>query len=698
MTDPRTIPSFTTRLWSEEVGTAGAIEPIGADVGYRFSNGRNFAPAAYDLAVVPVLLPLDAVVVSRQAYLAATLLEGAVSLDLQASTAQGQRAIAFSGDDGGAFAAMAQGQTVAVLAGVGIDGVVSGSQAQRAVSYVGEDGMVFADTAQVQSVSAAAAVALSASVTSGQAQHGAALTVVDTGMVHSGSQAQSVAAQMQHGEMLVASSQTQTVAGAAALSASSEVGTQQGQSAAVAVGVALTVAADTSQAQRASAHAGGDSDLYVFGTTRQGQGAAATASAATVVQVSTRQGQRVSSAVAKSVGMAVSNRQGQRAAATVSVGSGSTVATRQGQSVSAAASASTGLVAGATLYVSPTGLDTNSGTIAAPLRTIQRAVTLAVAGDVVSVAPGTYAESIVGSHDGTANSPIRFVSSIKWGARIVPPASNGTKRFAFQHRGDYVQIDGFEVDGSTNPATGQIWTVGVAIYGTGAQVTRCHVHHIYRSGAADSNGGCGILVEGSDGHASMLADANQVHHCGPVGTGAAYHGLYVTAPFSLVTNNISYANAGGGIHCWHDVHDVTIANNTVFNNDSWGIIYGGGDYVLGSGPCDHMTVVNNIVVGNDTGIEELGELGTHNVVKYNQVYGSITYAYYPPLMAHTNDIVGAPGFVNYQADGSGDYHLTAGAPGVNAAYVPNAPATDFDGFARPAGGTADIGAYEYGAS
>jgi hypothetical protein len=51
--DPRTIPSFTTRLWSEEVGRAEANEAQVPQIAYRFSNGRTFAAIPYDPPVPP---------------------------------------------------------------------------------------------------------------------------------------------------------------------------------------------------------------------------------------------------------------------------------------------------------------------------------------------------------------------------------------------------------------------------------------------------------------------------------------------------------------------------------------------------------------------------------------------------------------------------------------------------------------------
>ena len=62
-----------------------------------------------------------------------------------------------------------------------------------------------------------------------------------------------------------------------------------------------------------------------------------------------------------------------------------------------------------TLHVSPTGNNSNPGTDpSAPLETIQRAADLAQSGDLISIAPGIYRESVTVGSSGTAAHPIVF--------------------------------------------------------------------------------------------------------------------------------------------------------------------------------------------------------------------------------------------------------------------------------------------------
>jgi hypothetical protein len=61
----------------------------------------------------------------------------------------------------------------------------------------------------------------------------------------------------------------------------------------------------------------------------------------------------------------------------------------------------------ATIYVSPTGSDSGTGSITSPLKSIQSAVNLATAGSTIYLRGGTYAlsKNIQFSKSGTASAP-----------------------------------------------------------------------------------------------------------------------------------------------------------------------------------------------------------------------------------------------------------------------------------------------------
>ena len=145
------------------------------------------------------------------------------------------------------------------------------------------------------------------------------------------------------------------------------------------------------------------------------------------------------------------------------------------------------------LYVSTSGSDSNAGTQASPFRTIGHAADAASSGTTVHVAPGTYTGGFQ-----TTTSGVTYVSDVKWGAKIVPGASNGRSE-AWDNRGANVTIDGFEIDGSS-PQGGTPWRFGVYTAGSDSVVQNVKVHDLVRDSsawsAANSGGGGGAGIMG----------------------------------------------------------------------------------------------------------------------------------------------------------------------------------------------------------
>lgn len=59
-------------------------------------------------------------------------------------------------------------------------------------------------------------------------------------------------------------------------------------------------------------------------------------------------------------------------------------------------------------YVAPSGSDSNPGTLSQPFRSIQRGATIAAAGDTCHVRAGTYRETVIPAHSGSAGARITF--------------------------------------------------------------------------------------------------------------------------------------------------------------------------------------------------------------------------------------------------------------------------------------------------
>src|SRR5690242_8249889 len=148
----------------------------------------------------------------------------------------------------------------------------------------------------------------------------------------------------------------------------------------------------------------------------------------------------------------------------------------------------------ANLYVSTSGSDNATGAQSSPYATILKASEVAQPGDTIYVAPGTYAGGFQTTASGTATAPISYVSESPGGAIIVPPA-NSTSEFGWDQRGNYVTIDGFQVNGS-NYQGGRFWTVGINQSGSYSVVENCNVHNILNDptqvATNGSHGGAGI--------------------------------------------------------------------------------------------------------------------------------------------------------------------------------------------------------------
>lgn len=344
--------------------------------------------------------------------------------------------------------------------------------------------------------------------------------------------------------------------------------------------------------------------------------------------------------------------------------------------------------AAAELYVATTGSDSNPGTRTAPFKTIARAAQAAQPGTVVHVAPGVYAGGFRTNASGTPTARIRYVSDSKWGAKIVPPATSSST-MAWDNRGSYVDIDGFEVDGSAHRA-GTRWTTGLYTAGSFGVIRNSRVHHIGQ-GACASGGGIGTESYYQGTNNDVLA--NVVHDIGASGCQSMY-GVYINTADSDVKNNLVYGVSSAAVHLWHDATRVAVSHNTIFAAHT-GIVVGSGDPYQSTASNDYSRVTNNIVYDTAYGVVEQGNVGTNNTYSSNLVYQQSSYAFLLTKGVAVATIAAAPQFVNYVRTGGGDYQLRAGSPAVDKALPADAPATDLNGKARPAGAGPDVGAYEF---
>jgi len=356
-------------------------------------------------------------------------------------------------------------------------------------------------------------------------------------------------------------------------------------------------------------------------------------------------------------------------------------------------------------YVAIGGSDSNDGSVSDPWRTIGKAARSVRAGDTVIVEDGTYPEQVSINIGGTSESNrVTFRSLNKWGAHISG-INNGTASQPTNTvtvSASYVTIRDFEI-------TGWDYTG----YGIKEQNPANHINVIENNIHSMGLGATACVRGGGIGAVNYtLIQNNHLWDISIYPRGRVrcnfQHGIYVLGgDGGTIINNTIY-EVWEGIGIQFDgarYNNWIVADNTIFNvaYNSGGV--GGAMYFncdgsssLGPGPCDNNVWRNNIFdnsyrycwyVTSTSG----GMLGAHNIYDHNLTNncGSSYFQTGGP----TNQITTDPLFLNYQPDGSGDYHLQSGSPARNGGTNTNCPATDQDGVSRPQENICDIGVYEY---
>jgi hypothetical protein len=184
----------------------------------------------------------------------------------------------------------------------------------------------------------------------------------------------------------------------------------------------------------------------------------------------------------------------------------------------------------------------------------------------------------------------------------------------------------------------------------------------------------------------------------------------------LLTSNVlvRYRGGGGGAYSSELTNCVLVGNTANYTNFGAG---GGasdstlngcvviGNSAVGGGGASGCTLVNCTIAGNSAlvrgGGVGAGVVVQNSIVHYNVAPTNSDYATpvtflnssTSPLSSGNGNIANAPLFVDAVA---GDFRLQSNSPCINAgnnAYVTGA--TDLDGNPRLAGGTVDMGAYEF---
>ncbi len=341
----------------------------------------------------------------------------------------------------------------------------------------------------------------------------------------------------------------------------------------------------------------------------------------------------------------------------------------------------------ATYHVSPGGNDSDSGTAAAPWKTLSHAASTAIAGDTVEVATGTYPERVTFPRSGTAAAPITFraapgATPVLDATTLTPPAA--ASALLTLSGVSHVHVEGFELR-NYRTATRNHVPIGILVNGasTDVRLERNHIHHIETNVTTRNNGDAhgiaifgtttvpisGIVIRGNHLHdlllgssealvlngnvTNFLVEKNHVHHCNNIGIDFIGHeGTAPTPALDAARDGIARLNV---------VTDLTAYGNPAYGNNygADGIYVDGGRDIL---------IEQNTVARCDIGIEcasEHANLGTTRVtVRNNLVYdntiGGIFLGGYDTQRGFTDDcLIEHNTLVNNDTrqDGNGEIYL-----------------------------------------
>ncbi len=245
-----------------------------------------------------------------------------------------------------------------------------------------------------------------------------------------------------------------------------------------------------------------------------------------------------------------------------------------------------------TLYVSAaTGCsDAGIGTQAVPYCTINKAATVATAGQTVLVAGGTYSEKVTVANSGVAGQPIVFKPETSSTVTLTGAADG-----FFVSGKSYITIQGFTITGTTsygiylnNASNITVDSNKVSQSGHPVQLQTASgielastSNSLVTGNTSDNNSDHGINLFGT-------STGNTISYNEASGNAEGWqrnaNGILVTGPGNTVVGNVVHDNEDSGIQVYPTGDNTLVVSNVSYNNGDHGI--------------DNMGVANGRIIGN----------------------------------------------------------------------------------------------------
>jgi len=394
-----------------------------------------------------------------------------------------------------------------------------------------------------------------------------------------------------------------------------------------------------------------------------------------------------------------------------------------------------------TYYVSPSGSNSNDGSLDSPWATINFGINSLKAGEKLIVLSGEYFETIVANNIGGSEGKI-YIEGESVENTIVN-GSSSERDLIFFERCKNIEISNLTIKNAKRAGIRLSYSDNITIkdaiflsngkwgvftdFSDYTEISNCDIfdskseHGIYISNSSDNaiiknnnvynNYACGIQINadpsmGGDGISSNCIIENSILYGNGEGGGAAIN--LASVRDSVIQNNIIFNNYAGGIAAWDDAQgnewgskNLSIIHNTIyFKKDE-------GRYAISikNGSTD-AAIINNILLGGARGGFEITEGSLLGIsIDYNIYFRAnseliiqledeldFTLQKWQEQGYDLNSFIISPKslFINLI---SGNFHLKEGASAVDKGKDTGLN-YDFEGELRPKGNGYDIGADE----
>ncbi len=297
------------------------------------------------------------------------------------------------------------------------------------------------------------------------------------------------------------------------------------------------------------------------------------------------------------------------------------------------------------LYASPVGSDSGTGSVARPFATAQKLVDSLRPGAKGCLLGGTYSQPEVSfGHGGVAGAPVTLASypgqeAVLSGGFVYVPAGS-----------DYVTIENLSINATAATQVGvQVMASHVSLIGD--EITNGHAHT--SCVILGSTSGWGQAVD-------TVIEDSVIHDCGNVVDGNQDHAIYFDNSLDgMVTNSIIWGSAASAIHLYPNAQGNKISHDVIDGN-GYGVIFAGSNAYASSG----NTVAYNLITDSRVGYGAQswwgGGTGTRNVFRDNCLFGNAAGEIERPTtgFSSTGNVIAQPLYVNATAH---DYMRRAGS-------------------------------------